>query len=182
MKGIVLLQLFCSGFLYSGPSALGDWKILPNDTIRIGNQVWMTKNVSIPMPNSFYYERDSIANLKDGRLYFFSSAIAACPRGWHIPTDQEWQVLINSFGGDSLAGTSLKEGGNSGLNLKLGGYRSANSSSDLFGKKGEQGFYWTSTVKGEQTAFARMISSSNPKVDDMYYRRANAFSVRYIKD
>ncbi|MBL7924708.1 MAG: hypothetical protein JNL88_10965, partial [Bacteroidia bacterium] len=85
-------------------------------------------------------------------------------------------------GGDSLAGSALLGGGASGLELTLSGYRSANSSSDLFGKKGEQGFYWTSTVKGEQTAYARMFTAGSSVVTGIYYRRANAFSVRYVRD
>ncbi|MBL7923413.1 MAG: hypothetical protein JNL88_04355, partial [Bacteroidia bacterium] len=139
------MMLLCTaGITFSGPAALDDWKIVPTDTIRIGKQVWMRKNVSIPMPNSFWYERDSLNNAAHGRLYFFSAALAACPKGWHVPSDEEWQELINSYGGDSLAGSALLGGGASGLELTLSGYRSANSSSDLFGKKGEQGFYWTS--------------------------------------
>lgn len=173
------LSLLTTSF---GPASLADWKLIPTDTIRIGDQVWMAKNVSIPMPNSFWYERDSLVNRDQGRLYFFSSALSACPAGWHLPTDEEWQTLIDHFGGDSIAGRELLTGGSSGLNLTLAGYRSANSSSDLFGKKGEQGFYWTSTVKAEQTAYARMFSSGSGQITDLFYRRANAFSVRYIKN
>lgn len=176
----ILLLIFASWS--SGPSSLSDWKILPGETITIGTQTWMKKNVAIPMPNSFWYDRDSAGNVNNGRLYFFSSALAVCPEGWHLPTDAEWQELINQFGGDSLAGLQLQEGGKSGLNLPLAGYRSANSKSDLFGKKGEQGFFWTSTVKGEQTAFGRCFTKSNPVITDTYYRRANAFSVRFVKD
>lgn len=180
---ILSLIVFCSvSFIYSGPSALSDWQVLPGDTIRVGEQTWMKKNISIPVPNSFWYEHDSITNRENGRLYFFSSAMAVCPRGWHLPTDEEWQALIDQYGGDSLAGSTLMKGGASGLDITLPGYRSANSSSDLFGKKGEQGFYWTSTVKGEQTAYARMFSANSPVITHIYYRRANAFSVRYVKD
>ncbi|MBL0096725.1 MAG: hypothetical protein IPP46_09690 [Bacteroidetes bacterium] len=182
LKLFVLLLLCSVSFIYSGPSALGDWKMLPTDTVRIGDQVWMKKNISIPAPNSFWYERDSVANKEQGRLYFFSSAMAVCPKGWHLPTDEEWQALIDHYGGDSLAGIALMKGGKSGMELTLPGYRSANSASDLFGRKGEQGFYWTSTVKGEQTAYARMFSANSPVITNIYYRRANAFSVRYVKD
>ena len=180
--GLLLGLLLFACMVQSGPAALQDWKILPGDTVVVAGQVWMKKNVSVPVPNSFWYERDSVANKPYGRLYFFSSAMAACPKGWHLPTDEEWQVLIDHFGGDSLAATALMEGGVSGLNLTLSGYRSANSSNDLFGKKGEQGFYWTSTVKGEQTAYGRMLSKGSPVITDQFYRRANAFSVRYVKD
>jgi uncharacterized protein (TIGR02145 family) len=179
---ILLSLLLTTAVIRSGPSSLDTWKVIPTDTIRIGDQVWMRNNLSIPVPSSFWYERDSAANLSNGRLYFFSAALAACPSGWHLPTDEEWQVLINHFGGDSLAATELLRGGSSGMELTLAGYRSANSPNDLFGKKEEQGFYWTSTVRAEQTAYARQFNVGSPVVVNQFYRRANAFSVRYIKD
>lgn len=177
---LCLLLVFSA--VAAGPAALSDRKVIPGETIRVGNRIWMKDNLDIPMPNSFWYERDSVGNAGNGRLYFFSSALAACPGGWHLPTETEWQELINQFGGDSLAGLALQRGGASGLDLPLPGYRSANSSNDLFGKKNESGFYWTSTVKGEQTAYARCLSAGSPVITDKYYRRANAFSVRYVKD
>lgn len=179
---ILPLLLLSVTVIRSGPSSLDDWKAIPTDTIRIGDQVWMRNNLSIPVTNSFWYERDSVVNRSDGRLYFFSAALSACPPGWHLPTDEEWQVLINRYGGDSLAANELLRGGSSGMELTLAGYRSANSSNDLFGKKGEQGFYWTSTVRAEQTAYARQFNAGSPIVLDQFYRRANAFSVRYVKN
>lgn len=176
---IPLALMLC---ISAGPSSLADWKAPVSDTLRIGRQVWMKQNVSIPMPNSFWYERDSMGNIANGRLYFFSSAMRACPKGWHLPSDAEWQELIDQFGGDGKAAEALLQGGASGLNLTLSGYRSGNSSNDLFGKKGEQGFYWTSTVKGEQTAYARGFTAGSAAISDQFYRRANAFSVRYVKD
>jgi len=177
--GILLSCLVCSS---SGFSALTDWKAPILATIKIGNQEWMAKNYDLPTPNSFYYERDSINNVEEGRLYFFSSAIAACPKGFHLATDEEWQTMINFLGGDSLAKVKLMKGGETGMNISLSGYRSANSANDLFGKKGEIGFYWTSTVKAEQVAYGRTIDKNSNLIESKGYRRANAFSVRYLKD
>jgi uncharacterized protein (TIGR02145 family) len=176
----ILLSFFVSGS--SGFSALSDWKSPIVSTIKIGNQEWMAKNYDLPMPNSFYYERDSVNNVEEGRMYFFSSAMAACPKGFHLATDEEWQTMVNFLGGDSLAKVKLMKGGETGMNLTLSGYRSANSANDLFGKKGEIGFYWTSTVKAEQVAYGRTIDKSSNLIESKGYRRANAFSVRYLKD
>ncbi len=183
MKKGLLLIVFGGLFLLqltAGNAALSDWKGTPIDTVKIGNQIWAAKNMSIPAPNSFWYERDSIANKDNGRLYFFSAAMSVCPKGWHIPSDSEWQELITYLGGDAVAIPQLLQGGSSHLNLTLSGYRSANSANDLFGKKGESGMYWTSTVQGEQTAYGRVFSATT--IENNYYRRANAFSVRLIKD
>lgn len=182
LKATLFVLLFSAGFIYCDPAAVVDVKSPVLDTIHIGDQIWMKHNTSILLPNSFWYERDSINNHQNGRLYFFSAAQNACPKGFHIPTDEEWQILIDHFGGNDQAGLALMEGGASGLNLPLPGYRSGNSSNDLFGKKGEQGFYWSSTVKGDQTAFARLFTANSTVITDIFYRRANAFSVRLIMD
>ena len=152
-------------------------------SVKIGNQVWMTVNWDFYTPKSWYFENDSINNKKYGRLYFFSNALAAAPPGWHLPSLDEWQELINNFGGDAKALPALMDGGSSGLNLLMGGNKSANiSPTDIFNFKDEWGFYWTSTTDGDQTAYAIHFEKGNAAITKTTYRRANGFSVRYIKD
>ena len=152
-------------------------------SIKIGNQEWMTVNWDIRTPKSWYFENDSINNKKYGRLYFYSNAMAAAPSGWHLPSLDEWQELINKFGGDAVAADKLLEGGSSGLNLLLGGNKSANiSPTDIFNFKDQWCFYWTSTTDGEQTAYAIHFEKGSTLVTKNTYRRANGFSVRYVKN
>ncbi len=152
-------------------------------SIKIGNQTWMTNNWNYRTPKSFYFDNDSAANQTYGRLYFFSSAIAAAPPGWHLPSLDEWQELINHYGGNQKALTALLQGGESGMNLLMGGNKSANiSPTDIYNFKGEWGFYWTSTTDGDQTAYAIHFEKGKPEITTTTYRRANGFSVRYIKN
>lgn len=152
-------------------------------SVTIGNQTWMTINWDYRTPKSWYFENDSVGNKKYGRLYFFSNAIAAPPPGWHLPALDEWQELINYYGGDEKALASLLEGGASGMNLLMGGNKSANiSPTDIFNFKDTWGFYWTSTTDGEQTAYAIHFEKGNNSITKTTYRKANGFSVRYIKD
>ena len=61
-----------------------------------------------------WYDNDSIYNKNTyGALYNYYAVGTgkSCPRGWHVPTYQEWQILINYFGGEYLAGGPLKETG-----------------------------------------------------------------------
>nr|MBA2407071.1 hypothetical protein [Chitinophagales bacterium] len=91
--------------------------------------------------------------------------------------------VINNFGGDEVAADKLLRGGSSGLNLLLGGNKSANiSPTDIFNFKDQWGFYWTSTPDGDQTAYAIHFEKGNHAVVKTTYRRANGFSVRYVKD
>jgi len=45
---------------------------------------------------------------KYGRLYDWDEAMKACPKGWHLPSDKEWQTLVDFAGGDKVAGKQLK--------------------------------------------------------------------------
>lgn len=178
---IILLVIVLNVLSFDSFAGSGKQGFNPADTIRIGNQVWMKHNLTIDVPNSFWYDRDSIKYKEQGKLYYFSAALMACPKGWHIPSDEEWQQLIDYLGGDSVAIDKILVGGSSGLNLTLAGYRSANSNNDLFGKIGEYAMYWTSTIKAEQTAYGKMFVRGKLP-EHQYYRRANAFSVRLLKD
>ncbi|MEP7127968.1 MAG: FISUMP domain-containing protein [Chitinophagales bacterium] len=178
-----LLLIDSTAFTVKYPS--GNSTITATDfpSIKIGNQVWMTKNWDYKTPKSWYFENDSINNLKYGRLYYFSNALAAAPPGWHLPSLDEWQEVINYFGGDEKALTALLDGGTSGLSLMMGGNKSANiSPTEIFNFKDTWGFYWSSTTDGDQTAYGIHFEKGNPSIVKTTYRRANGFSVRYIKD
>lgn len=156
-------------------------------TVTIGNQTWMTENYLAETPKSWYYNRDSLNNKKYGRLYMWSNAMAARPRGWHLPSLQEWQQLINHFGGDSIAASKLLEGGESGLNLLFGGHRSANiTTNEIFDLKNQYGYYWTSTEKtdskSDQFAYAIEFRKGVAYVVKNHFRKANGFAVRYVKN
>lgn len=49
-----------------------------------------------------------------GRLYTWHAAVDSrkvCPTGWHLPSQSEWNTLIASLGGSTVAGGKLKETG-----------------------------------------------------------------------
>jgi uncharacterized protein (TIGR02145 family) len=49
-----------------------------------------------------------------GRLYTWHAAVdtrKVCPTGWHLPSQPEWNTLIASMGGSTVAGGKLKETG-----------------------------------------------------------------------
>ena len=87
-------------------------------TVKIGNQTWMAENLN-------YHGSDGYLGLcygdepkqgrrkpencrKYGRLYDKEEAQKACPSGWHLPSDKEWQTLVNFAGGNEVAGKKLK--------------------------------------------------------------------------
>ena len=64
----------------------------------------MVKNLEYDVGDGCYcYDNDSNLCVEMGRLYTWSSAIKASEQieGWHLPSKQEWQGLINICGDDS---------------------------------------------------------------------------------
>jgi len=157
----------------------------PFQSVVIGNQEWMTLNWDYVTPKSFLYNNDSTLDAKYGRLYYYSNALGAAPPGWHLPTLDEWWELINYLGGLPKAAPLMLSADTIGLNLLCGGYKSANISadnSDLFGFLDQYAFYWTATPDAEQTAYAIRITPTSGEIEINAFRRANGFSVRYVKD
>ena len=73
-------------------------------TVKIGNQWWFAENLN------FETDKDSYCRECEtyGRLYRYEAAFNACPEGWHVPTVQEWNSLINFLGGPEIAGGKMK--------------------------------------------------------------------------
>lgn len=80
----------------------------------IGDQVWMAENLNYAVgyeiidmyPSSCSSYKDNC----DGRglLYPFDYIRSACPSGWHLPKQEEWDELYDKVGGIDVAGERLK--------------------------------------------------------------------------
>jgi len=76
-------------------------------TVKIGEQVWMAQNLAYNAEGSKYYDDDEKKYEKYGRLYDWDTAMKSCPDGWHLPSREEWQTLIDFAGGTKVAGKKL---------------------------------------------------------------------------
>jgi uncharacterized protein (TIGR02145 family) len=62
-----------------------------------------------PIPTTTLSNTEVQANCKKyGRLYNWETALKACPAGTHLPSDDEWTILVDYVGGEEKAGTKLK--------------------------------------------------------------------------
>jgi uncharacterized protein (TIGR02145 family) len=183
-------------------------------SVKIGNQTWMVENLNVdrfrngdPIPEAktreewmkageegrpawCYYNNDPKNGAKYGKLYNWyavNDSRGLAPAGWHIPTDAEWQSLIDYLGDD--AGKQMKatsgwwEGGNgtnsNGFSALPGGYRSVDGT---FTYIGGGGCWWGSTEYYANYAWGRGVYGNSGGVSGRYDYKLNGFSVRCLKD
>jgi uncharacterized protein (TIGR02145 family) len=106
-----------------------------SQTVTIGTQVWMTKNLNVatfrngdPIPEAktdeeweragaegkpawCYYNNDPKNGTKYGKLYNWyavNDPRGLAPSGYHVPPDAEWTILTDYLGGEYDAGTKVK--------------------------------------------------------------------------
>jgi uncharacterized protein (TIGR02145 family) len=196
-------------------------------TRKIGNQWWMAENLKVTR----YRNGDQISHVTENNEWDGLSTGAYCafnndesnvatygrfynwyavndsrniaPKGWHVPTDEEWKQLemflgmsqseangIGWFGTDE--GGKLKEAGTthwrgsdtgatneSGFCALPGGYRSKNG---YFGNIGGSARFWSFTESSSNGAWRRHFGCNNSDVNRDSSHKRDGFSVRLLQD
>jgi uncharacterized protein (TIGR02145 family) len=192
-----------------------------NDTypiVAIGTQTWLAKNLNYAVEGSKCYDNDPANCVKYGRLYDWATAMGLpsscnenscssqiqtkhkgiCPSGWHIPSNEEWDKLIEAVGGRNTAGTKLKAA--SGWNWNDHEDKSGNGTDDYgfsalpggagrsvssFALIDNRGFWWSASEYEDDSeiAYTQNVSSYYDDVaDESYDPKFALFSVRCVKD
>jgi uncharacterized protein (TIGR02145 family) len=149
-------------------------------TVKIGGQTWMADNLNYDDPDSKCYDNNSSNCTTYGRLYDWATAKRVCHSGWHLPTKDEFDVLINYTGGH------LKSKENNGTDFfgfaaLLGGYGSVTT----FYEGGNIGRWWSNSTDENGMFFAYAMTirkdySYGASLQKPHYDSFN--SVRCIKD
>jgi uncharacterized protein (TIGR02145 family) len=185
-------------------------------TVTIGTQVWMVENLkvskyndgtAIPLvtdgaawsnlttPGYCWYYNDTTTNKNTyGALYNWYTVNTGklCTTGWHVPSNDEWFVLTDYLGGESVAGGKLKETGTihwkspntgatneSGFTALPGGLRGGNG---VFDNNRFDGYWWSSVQYYSYGAWSRYIGYDGIGVYRYSDYEQNGFSVRCVRD
>jgi uncharacterized protein (TIGR02145 family) len=190
-------------------------------TIMIGSQLWMAENLNTGM----YLNGDTIAssltneqwNTADygawadyddeafnrcpyGRLYNAWVVLderGVCPLGWHVPTDEDWDILSDFLGGSLVSGAALKTLGT--LEAGDGWWHEPNTdasnnsgfSSLPSGLRNHSGYYydlghfsnwWSSSPNGIDQMWMRFTSFDSAELLRYTYNVQVGFSIRCLRD
>ncbi|MFN5183244.1 MAG: fibrobacter succinogenes major paralogous domain-containing protein [Bacteroidota bacterium] len=225
MKKVSLILFLLQGF---GLIAYSQEK---SSSVTIGKQVWMTENLSVDkfrngdpikhaktdkewkmagenkQPAWCYYSNNPKNGVSYGKLYNWyavNDSRGLAPKGWHIPTDDEWTALTDYLGGEEKAGDKMKSekgwdkyqpldslgepigmpiqgnGTNTcGFSGLPGGNRYINGS---FFYIGEYGNWWSSSEGGTGDAWYRNLNGGNGNVGRNDNFKVLGLSVRCLRD
>jgi len=220
-EGYLIKMLDGETLIYPGSSSFtcGDPFTDPRDeqtytTVQIGNQCWMAENLNIGemingnsnMTNNsviekYCYDNDPSNCEIYGGLYQWNEMMeysttpgvqGICPSGWHLPTNDEWIILTDFLGGESVAGGKMKEAGTahwappntgatneSGFTALPGGFRSINVS---FDDLENFGLFWSSSDIYADYVWYRVLRYDEDEVTIYQNTKNFGFSSRCLQD
>jgi uncharacterized protein (TIGR02145 family) len=186
-------------------------------TITIGTQTWMAENLrttkyrngdpihyeygSTPWTTltsgAYCWYNNNEGNKKPyGTLYNWYAVFDnrnICPAAWHVPSNSEWETLINYLGGPDVAGGKLKEvntihwdspnteaTNGSGFTGLPGGLRFGGTG--RFDLMGSHGNWWTSSRNSSQSVKMWAITAFSNGSANYNYNPNDGLSVRCVKD
>ena len=187
--------------------------------VKIGSQCWMAENLrtsryddGIDIPNvtdslewenvgideggaCCNYDNDILNGNIYGKLYngYAAANPNICPEGWHVPTEADWSILVDTLGGDSIAGGKMKatdlwdqpntgatnESGFTGL---PGGGRYIPEGSYSFHSLGNFGNWWSASEDNGVYTPSRGLSYIDTWLSGLFSYKICGNSVRCISD
>ncbi|MFN5620007.1 MAG: FISUMP domain-containing protein [Flavobacteriales bacterium] len=190
-------------------------------TVINGTQEWMAANLTVTRfsngdaisevtdnaqwagtttPAWCYLDNNTANNVIFGKLYHGSVSIDTrnvCPSGWHLPSNDDWQTLITTLGGSSVAASAMRTTGTiqdgtgfwpfdnvisnnvSGFSAQPGEFRNTDGTfTDLVVSAN----WWSSTEATATTNFTVGIYSFSNTTFNQDLDRAYGMSIRCIRD
>ncbi|MCH2043791.1 MAG: hypothetical protein MK212_06580 [Saprospiraceae bacterium] len=158
-------------------------------TIFIGNNNWMAENLRYQWQSSTYNSNNP--DIIYGRLYNWVAASDACPKGWHLPSNEEWQDLVDALSATySEVGTAMKSTtgwtdlGNGTNASGFNAYPAGSEDSTVNGALGNTALFWSATSSfSPQDAYSKMLSYDTTSIELNGTRNKNdRLSCRCVQD
>ena len=164
-------------------------------TVKLDNLTWMSQNLNYDAKGSKCYDDKPENCKKYGRFYNWETAKSACPSGWRLPSNPEWQTLVDFVSGEEkIAGEMLKassgwddyeeKSGNGvdavGFSALPGGYGNSNGDFDFVGKNGS---WWSASTTNinDSMAYSRGIRNYDAGVFEYNDSKTLLISVRCVQ-
>jgi uncharacterized protein (TIGR02145 family) len=189
-----------------------------NKEVKIGSQIWMNENLNVDkfqngdpiteakteeewkkageqgIPAWCHYINSTDYGIKYGKLYNYyavNDSRGLAPKGWHVPSDSEWNILYLFLGIDG--GKKLKvldqwgsyEGKNGSgtddysFNALPSGRRTSDGYFDLID---ESCSWWSSTNYNNDNSYVYYLHSGSNKLNKADLPKSFGYSVRCLKD
>ena len=167
--------------------------------VQIGSMTWMAENLKVTRDKDgvslqTYCYTDKAGKCEEfGRLYPWEDALKASPEGWRLPTSEDWKKLEIELGmdpDDALSfgwrgtdqGAQLKEGGSSGFDAMLSGYKDGIVLWDgRYFDIGYFGAFWSATEYDSLKSVAYFVYVTYDNVYKGSYDKTAALSIRCVK-
>lgn len=187
------------------------------NVVSVGNQKWLKENLRVTRYNDgtyldyiedeaswvigsnpaySWYQNDMTEGQVYGAIYngaTINSNKNICPQGWHVPTKEELEGMLEFLGGPYDAGGKLKEVGLAhwfapnaaatdefGFQALPGGMRSFNNG--YYGRKGSYAYFWTSDIFEDFYAWFFSLYYNNGEAVKDYGSLKSGMSIRCIRD
>lgn len=152
---------------------------------------WQTKWFDSKVPTYIYYDHNETINETYGKLYNWEAASNSklCPKGWHIPTNAEWEQMIKQAGGvndiSGLQATTSWNGATGATNksgftaLAAGGLIN-----EQFTDRGDIAYFWSSEMAAPPFEMLRLGVKmyAKPPLELGGFLPEYGFSCRCVKD
>lgn len=157
-------------------------------TVKIGNQTWLAENLAMVVGDlgaeglpteaaCWYYNNDETTS--NGILYNGYAALEINVPGWHVPTLEEAQNLLDNYTGKQLKAEDFGGTNESGLNATATGVR---NTSGVFQNNTTMIRIWTSKVQPGDTQNFINLQKTSDTANIYNVSQTAGYSIRLVKD
>jgi uncharacterized protein (TIGR02145 family) len=154
-------------------------------SIQIGHQILLDSNLKLKMNHEQCWAYDNEINnvAKHGYLYTWDAAckISEGMPGWHLPTKEEWETLIDYLGKETeKVYHQILNGSGKEFQVCFGGFRDTDD--EVFFGQGSDAAHWSATACDEDTAWFFDVNSVSKTAELGAEDIRSGYSIRLFRN